>query len=202
MKRKLILGACLLGLALSSCQNTNQPMEQTNEVKYSDTETIATILGRKSVRSYTSQPVEEKKVDLLLRAGMAAPSGMDRRPWELIVVTDRATLDTMASKLPYTRMLTQAPLAIVVCGDTTKTSYFELDCSAVTQNILLAAEALGLGAVWSASYPHELQMQVAREYLHLPDHIMPLSVIPVGYPDGDTPVKDKYDPARIHYNKW
>ena len=141
-------------------------------------------------------------LDAMVKAGMAAPSGMDRRPWEFVVVTDREALDSMAAKLPYAKMLTNAPLAIVVCGDTTLSSYWYLDCSAATQNVLLAAEALGLGAVWTAAYPYEDRIDVVRQNTGLPENIVPLCVIPIGYPDGPQKAKDKFDPQRVHRNKY
>ena len=138
----------------------------------------------------------------ILKAGMAAPSGKDVRPWELIVIDDREVLDSMAAVLPYAKMLKEAPMAIVVCGDTTKSSYWYLDCSAATQNVLLAAEALGLGAVWTAAYPYEDRIDVVRQNTGLPENIVPLCVIPIGYPDGPQKAKDKFDPQRVHRNKY
>ena len=163
---------------------------------------LENIAERKSVRKYLNKSVEEDKIDAMVKAGMAAPSGMDRRPWEFVVVTDRAALDSMAAKLPYAKMLTAAPLAIVVCGDTTLSSYWFLDCSAATQNVLLAAEALGLGAVWTAAYPYEDRIDVVRQNTGLPEHIVPLCVIPIGYPDGPQKAKDKFDEKRVHRNKY
>jgi len=147
--------------------------------------------------------VEAEKIELLIRAGMAAPSSRDRRPWEFIVVTDRLILDEMGEKLPFARMLKETKQAIVVCGDTTLSdNAWFLDCSAASQNILLAAESMGLGAVWTAAYPYEDRIESVRNVLQLPDHIIPLNVIPVGYPIGNEQPKDKYDKARIHYNGW
>ena len=140
------------------------------------------IFERKSVRAYLNKGVEKEKIDFMLRAGMAAPTGRDIRPWEFVVVSDRAKLDSMAAALPYAKMLTQARNAIIVCGDSVRSSYWYLDCSAAAQNILLAAESLGLGAVWTAAYPYEDRMQVVRKYTNLPDNILPLCVIPFGYP--------------------
>ena len=151
------------------------------------------IFERKSVRTYLNKGVEKEKIDLLLRAGMAAPSGKDVRPWEFVVVSDRAKLDSMAAALPYAKMLTQARNAIIVCGDSVKSSYWYLDCSAAAQNILLAAESLGLGAVWTAAYPYEDRMQVVRKYTGLPENILPLCVIPFGYPAVQQQPKQKYD---------
>ena len=163
---------------------------------------LENIAARKSVRKYLKKEVEEEKITAMLKAGMAAPSGMDRRPWEFVVVTDRAALDSMAASLPYAKMLAQAPMAIVVCGDSTRSSYWYVDCSAVTQNVLLAAEALGLGAVWTAAYPYEDRIGVVRKYTAMPEQFVPLCIIPVGYPDGPQKAKDKYDESKIHRNKF
>ncbi len=160
------------------------------------------IFSRKSVRKYLSQPVEKEKVELLLKAGMSAPSGKDVRPWEFVVVEDRAVLDAMAEGLPYAKMLKDVSLAIVICGDVTKSSYWYVDCSAVAQNILLAAEALGLGAVWTAAYPYQERMDVVRKYTGLPENIETLCVIPVGYPAKPYVAKDKWDDSKVHCNKW
>lgn len=163
---------------------------------------LENIAERKSVRKFLNKEVEEEKITAMIKAGMAAPSGMDRRPWEFVVVTDRAALDSMAAGLPYAKMLTQAPLAIVVCGNPTLSSYWYLDCSAATQNILLAAEALNLGAVWTAAYPYDDRSNVVRKYTAMPENIIPLCVIPIGYPDGPQKAKDKYDDTKVHRNKY
>lgn len=172
------------------------------ENKWQTQDALETIFSRKSVRKYLPKPVEKEKQELLLKAGMAAPSGKDVRPWELIVIDDRETLEAMAEVLPYAKMLKEAPLAIVVCADTTKSSYWYVDCSAVAQNILLAAEALGLGAVWTATYPYAERMDVVKKYTAIPDQINSLCVIPVGYPAMLHSPKDKWDPSKVHTNKW
>lgn len=182
----------------TSCMGDQKQDETTLKSKA----VLENIAERKSVRKYLNKSVEEDKIDAMVKAGMAAPSGMDRRPWEFVVVTDREALDSMAAKLPYAKMLTNAPLAIVVCGDTTRSSYWYLDCSAATQNVLLAAEALGLGAVWTAAYPYEDRIDVVRQNTGLPEKIVPLCVIPIGYPDGPQKAKDKFDPQRVHRNKY
>ena len=182
----------------TSCMGDQKQDETTLKSKA----VLENIAERKSVRKYLNKSVEEDKIDAMVKAGMVAPSGMDRRPWEFVVVTDREALDSMAAKLPYAKMLTNAPLAIVVCGDTTRSSYWYLDCSAATQNVLLAAEALGLGAVWTAAYPYEDRIDVVRQNTGLPENIVPLCVIPIGYPDGPQKAKDKFDPQRVHRNKY
>ena len=182
----------------TSCMGDQKQDETTLKSKA----VLENIAERKSVRKYLNKSVEEDKIDAMVKAGMAAPSGMDRRPWEFVVVTDREALDSMAAKLPYAKMLTNAPLAIVVCGDTTRSSYWYLDCSAATQNVLLAAEALGLGAVWTAAYPYEDRIDVVRQNTGLPENIVPLCVIPIGYPDGPQKAKDKFDLQRVHRNQY
>ena len=157
--KKIFSFLCLIAaivVAMSACSSTKE------EKGTSETGNAAldNIFARKSVRTYLNKGVEKEKIDLMLRAGMAAPSGKDIRPWEFIVVSDRAKLDSMAAALPYAKMLTQARNAIIVCGDSVRSSYWYLDCSAAAQNILLAAESLGLGAVWTAAYPYEDRMQV------------------------------------------
>ncbi len=165
--------------------------------------TIEVILSRKSVRNFIpGRAIHPVDIEAILRAGMAAPSGKDIRPWELLVIDDREILAAMAEDLPTAKMLAQAPLAIIVCGDVNKSFYWYLDCAAVTQNILLACESLGLGAVWTASYPYEERMEIVARYTHLPEHILPLAVIPIGYPEGKHTAKNKFDPNRIRYNKW
>lgn len=163
---------------------------------------LENIFARKSVRKYLPDKIEKEKIITLLKAGMAAPTGKDTRPWEFIVIEERSVLDSLAEHLPYAKMLKQAPMAIVVCGDTTKSTYWYIDCALAGQNILLAAEAQGLGAVWTASYPYQDRMNVVRRYTHLPDYVESLCVIPIGYPAMPHQPKDKWDISKIHENKW
>jgi len=180
----------------SSCQGNNDTVDQGEAA-------LSVIHNRKSVRNYIKErPIEKQDVETLLKAAMAAPSGKDVRPWEFIVIDDRETLDRMADALPTAKMLTEAPMAIVVCGDTVRSSYWYLDCSAAAQNILLAAEALELGAVWTASYPYRDRMQVVIDNTNMPPHTLPLVVIPIGYPKGPQKAKEKFDSSRIHLNEW
>lgn len=160
------------------------------------------ILSRKSVRKYTDQPVTDEQIDTLLKAAMAAPTGKNVRPWEFVVVRDREVLDAMAQALPYAKMLAQANVAIVVCGDVEKSAYWYVDCSAATQNLLLAAENMGLGAVWTATYPYEDRMDVCKRYLNLPDNIHSLCVVPIGCPAKPFVPMDKYDATKIHNEKY
>jgi nitroreductase len=171
-------------------------------------DTLKTIFARKSVRTYRSEAVSDEKLQVLVRAGMAAPTAVDKRPWEFVVVTDRAVLKQLADALPYAKMTDRAAAAIVVGGDVRKqwggmeSDYWIMDCSAATQNILLAAESMGLGAVWTAVYPEESRVRAVRQILGIPHHVVPLNLIPVGMPAGREKAKDKYDPRQVHWNKW
>lgn len=168
-----------------------------------ENETLEVIHNRKSVRHFTDQPVSKEQIETLLRAGMAAPTAVNRQPWVFYVVTQRDVLDTLSQQLPYAKMLTQAQAAIVVCGDMEKAGnlkdkgYWVQDCCAATENILLAAESIGLGAVWTASYPYDDRTQVVIKALNLPKDHVPLNVIPIGYPTGEDVPKNKWKPENI-----
>ncbi len=166
------------------------------------------IATRTSVRSFTSQEVSDEIVEKLLRAGMAAPSGMNMQPWEFIVIKDRAVLNDLADKLPYAKMLYQAPLAFVVCGQTRTNAfgrtmenpYWAYDTSAAIENVLLAAHALGLGAVWTDGMNEKAPL--VRQSLGIPESVYPIAVIPIGYPAETPAPKNKWNPAKVHYDKW
>jgi len=170
-------------------------------------ETLRVIVGRKSVRHYTDEPVWKDALELIVRAGMAAPSAVNCQPWEFVVVTERETLHALAEGLEYARMLDSAGAAIVVCGVPDKTppgtgDYWVQDCSAATQNILLAIESLGLGAVWTGVYPRRERVAHVRKVLKVPEGVIPLNVIPIGWPVGDEDPKDKYVPEKVHWERW
>lgn len=168
-----------------------------------------TVSGRASVRKFDrSRPVGDDVVERLLRAAMCAPSAMDRRTWEFIVVRDREKLGRLALMLPSSRIGNGAPLAIVVCGKTDNglngrgKEFWVQECSAATMNLLLAAKALGLGAVWTGVFPREEPVMAVREVLGVPEGYEPLNVIPVGWPAEDPAPKDKWDPGKIHHDGW
>lgn len=168
---------------------------------------LTVIHSRKSVRHFTGQEVGKDLLDKLLRAGMAAPTAVNKQPWSFVVVTDRKVLDALKDGLPFAKMLAKAGAAIIVCAlpekaYSHKLEYAIIDSSCASQNILLAAEALGLGAVWTAAYPDEDRMGVVRKTLHIPDNVIPLNVIPIGYPTGEDKPKDKFKAENIHWEKW
>lgn len=173
-----------------------------------DNPTLKVIHSRKSVRHYINRKVAKEDLLMLVKAGMAAPTAVDRRPWAFIIVTDKAKLEELEMGLPYTKMLTKAGAGIIVCGVMEKAlpgegkEFWIQDCSAATENILLAAESMSLGAVWTAAYPSQERMGHVRKVLDIPENIVPLNVIPVGYSLGDEKPKDKFDPANVHWEKW
>lgn len=162
---------------------------------------LENILSRKSVRKFTPKKVTKDEIVTLLKAAMAAPCARNSQVWRFVVVDSAEILAKMAAKLPYARLET-ATTAIVVCADSTGyCKFWEQDCGAATENILLAAESMGLGCCWTAASDEE-RGAVVREALELPEEILPFCVIPVGHPDGDFKPKDKWKPENIHYNKW
>lgn len=166
------------------------------------------IYTRLSVRQFTGEKVKKKDLMAMLRAGMSAPSAVNMQPWAFVVVTDRGTLDKLCEALPYAKMLDKAGAAIIVCGVPDKDEiyskdYWVMDCSLASGNILLAAHALGYGAVWTAAYADKDRIKSVREILSIPENIIPLNVIPVGVPaDKDEKPKDKFRDENIHWGKW
>ena len=166
---------------------------------------IEAILTRRSVRRYTDQPVSKETVKSLLEAAMNAPSAGNQQPWQYIVVEDRGVLDGIQQVHPYSSMLQQAPMAIVVCGDIDREiykGYWVQDCSAATQNLLIAARALGLGAVWLGVYPLEDRIDGISRLLSLPRNIIPLAIISIGHSTIEQGRADRYDDSRVHRNRW
>ncbi len=166
-------------------------------------EVIEAIHKRSSVRSYSSREVPREVLMELVGAGMAAPSGANKQPWEFIVVEDREVLDQIAKSK---KMFAGAKAAIVVAGhsdgDGDGSIYWYQDCSAAAQNILLAAHSLGLGAVWTTVHPHAQLESSAKELFDLPDGVTALCIIAIGYPNSEPKPKKKWDAEKIHYNKW
>ena len=210
MKNWIILLLCAVLVILSVRLSVTAKAETENDMK--DTPkggnaSIENIMTRSSVRTYTAELVDSADVITLLKAGMAAPTAMNRQPWVFVVITDAARRAAMAAELPYCKMAATAPLLIAVCGDKAKfiedaPEYWVQDCSAAMENILLAAHALGLGAVWTGVYPVQDRVEMVSKALGLPEGIIPLNIICIGHPDSDNPAKDKWDPAKVHYNMF
>lgn len=168
-------------------------------------EAMEAILTRRSIRRYTGQPVEMETVHELLEAAMSAPSAGNEQPWQFVVVTERWLLNEIPGHHPHSSMVPGAALAILVCGDTKRekhAGFWVQDCAAATQNILLAAHARGLGDVWLGIHPRQQRAEVFRRLFGLPEYVVPLCLIAIGHPAEEKPSPNRYDPARIHYDKW
>jgi nitroreductase len=163
---------------------------------------LEAILARRSIREYTSQPVEREKLRTLLEAATAAPSGMNARPWEFVVIDDPGCLQDVRQQLSSQY---NAPAAIVVCGhpvDDGGRRYWVLDCAAATENILLAALELGLGTCWIAVYPNEDRIASISRVLSLPEDVTPLNVIYVGYPAEEKEARTQYDDSQVFWQRY
>lgn len=163
------------------------------------------IFERRSIRKYTSSPVSNSDIENLLRAAMAAPSAGNQQPWEFILIKDKNMLTDITKVHPYSQMLKEAALAIVICADLDKEKHdgcWVQDCSAATENILIEAQHLGLGSVWIGVYPKEDLVKGLKELLNLPVRIVPLSIVSLGYPAENKEPSNRYDKLRIHINKW
>jgi nitroreductase len=163
------------------------------------------ILSRRSIRKYTNEPVPNEIIKELLKAAMSAPSAVNEQPWHFIVIKDRKLLDEIPKIHPYSQMLRGASVAILVCGDLQlekAKGFWHIDCSAATQNLLIAVQAKGLGAVWVGCYPREERIKPLQKLLGIPDHVIPFSLIPIGYPAEQKTPANRYNESRIHYDGW
>jgi len=166
---------------------------------------IEAIMTRRSIRKYTEKQVSDDQIHRMLTAAMAAPTAANQQAWEFIVITDRQILDTIPEVHPYSRMLLEAPAAVLVCGNLeteTRKGYYPQDCAAATQNILLAAHAMGLGAVWLGVHPREERVTGIRKLLGIPDHVVPVALVAIGHPAESHPGVDRYDEKKVHKDTW
>lgn len=194
------MAALSIAATLSSCGGSDSCGSSSQEAA------IQNIMTRVSVRKYDGKPVSEAEVEALLRAGMAAPTAMNRQPWDFVVVDDRAELDSLAAALRRAPIANGCPLVVVVCGNIEKAGegneFWVQDASAATENILLAAHAMGLGAVWCGGYPLADRCEAVGKVLGLPSYVKPLSIICVGHPAEAPAVKDKWKPENVHRNRF
>lgn len=168
-------------------------------------ETLEAIYTRRSVRNFKHDPVPDDDVQDLLRAGMQAPSARNEQPWHFIVIDEPAVLHAIPEFHPYSKMLLDAPLAILVCSDRkleSKRASWLQDCSAATQNILLAAHTKGLGAVWLGIFPDSERVFGMQSLLEMPKDIRPVSLVAIGYPESTPEPVDRFNADRVHRNKW
>lgn len=168
-------------------------------------ETCEAIRTRRSIRQYSPEPVPETALNEILKAAMMAPSAGNAQPWQFVVISDRNLLDEIPKFHPYSAMLKQVSTAVLICGDMALEKYpgyWIIDCAAATQNLLLAAHALGLGTVWLGIYPDAARVEGMRRLLKLPDGIVPHSLVPVGYAAETKTHPDRFQDSRIHRNGW
>ncbi len=164
-----------------------------------------TIFKRRSIRKYRDGEIDQKKIEQIIRAGMNAPSAGNEQPWHFIVVRDRGILDGIINVHPYSSMLKEADVAIVLCGDITLDHYdgfWVQDCAAAAENMLLEITDMGLGSVWLGVYPIKERVDGLRTIFSLPENIYPFAVFPVGYPGEDKNSNNRFDPSRIHFDAW
>ena len=168
-------------------------------------EAMNAILSRRSIRKYTAEPVPDSVIEEILRAAMSAPSAGNQQPWHFIVIRERSLLDQIPTYHPHSSMVREAPVAILICADTALEShkgYWVQDCAAATENLLIAVQALGLGAVWLGVYPREDRVQGLKKLFNLPESVIPLSLVPVGHPAEQKPPADRFNRERLHYTGW
>ncbi len=166
-------------------------------------ETLNFIWTRRSIRSFTAEPVPDVLVRELLEAAMAVPSACSRDPWEFLVLRGKEDLKKVASCLPNGSFLAGAPLGIIVCGDLNRAhsgnlSYLIQDCSASIENILLAANALGLGGCWIGIHPREERIEALSRIFHFPEKVIPVGAVALGFPVSRPEPRTRFDPARVH----
>ena len=159
------------------------------------------IFERRSIRKYQARAVEADKVELLLRAAMAAPTARDAREWAFVVVTDRALLEKLSRVHAYTGCAAEAPLAIVPVA-AGKSSFWQQDLGASVQTLLLEARSLGLGGVWMGIAPSPERMADVSAILSLPEDVRPFAIVPIGYPAEEKPPRGLWEPEKVHYNGW
>lgn len=168
-------------------------------------DTLECIQTRRSIRKFKNKKVTDDMIKKILQAGMMAPSAGNQQSWQFIVITEKKLLDEIPRIHPYAAMARQAAIAILICGDLnaeTHKGFWVQDCSAAAQNMLLAAHALGLGAVWTAVYPRQDRIDAARELFGLPQYIVPLALIPIGYSDEVPKTENRFAPEKVHVNRW
>ena len=209
MKMKRFILILAAAIAAAACGNNPAPAPEKGAIE--------TIMSRKSVRSFTGGKLSEEQLNTLLKAAMAAPTAMNAQPWSFLVITD----DEAKSAIPGAERgdaIKTAGAVIIVCGETTLSriprdnpdgepevfpnGFWYQDCSAAAENLLLAAEAIDLGAVWLSCYPNEGKCAAVKAAFGLPENVEPLCIIPVGVPAGEDQPKDKWKPEKVHNNRW
>ncbi len=168
-------------------------------------DTLKAIVTRRSIRKFRQKSVAPEALRTIIEAGMYAPSARNEQPWHFIVISERGILDEIMHAHPYASMLAQAPVAILVCGDTNlekSPGYWSIDCAAATQNMLLAAHDMGIGSVWLGVHPRQGRKDALGKICGLPHHVEPFSLVALGYPDETKEKPDRWREERIHTDRW
>jgi nitroreductase len=168
-------------------------------------DTLETLFNRRSIRKYTSQKISDEQLSFILKSAMYAPSAVNKQPWHFIVFRNRQTIQEIIKAHPNASMLLQANVAILVCWDENlqhDVGYGPVDCAAATENMLLAAHSLGLGAVWVGIYPRSQRMEAIQKIFNLPSDIRGFSIVSLGYPAESKTTPERFNQARIHHEKW
>ena len=213
MKKTFLLMAAA-AMLFAACCNKQEAATADNTADV----VMQNILARKSVRSYNGDTIPAAVMENILKAAMAAPSGRDLRPWQIVVMTDKSQYETVFEGNFNMKKFMESGAVVILCADTVFSAptredpdgpaveqinqLWRDDMGAVTENLLLAVEAYGLGACWTACYPYPDRMDPIKKALALPPTVVPYAVVPIGYPNGETQPKDKWDPACVHYNRW
>lgn len=166
---------------------------------------LETLRTRRSIRKFTGQDVTDDELKILLECAMLAPSAKNEQPWQFFVVRDQAVRERLAQASPYTGMAAHAPVVIVVMGDTREEKapgFWEQDCAAATENLLLAARATGLGAVWCGIHPEKEREAAIRQVLEIPAQVIPFALVCVGHPAQEAKEASRFKPDRVHFEKW
>lgn len=164
-----------------------------------------TIYKRRSIRKFQQKSVEQDLLLKIIKAGMNAPSAVGQQPWQFVIIDDKQVIEEVVKVHPNAKPAMNAPISILVCGDLDKErsqGNWPIDCAAATQNMLLEIASLGLGGCWLGIYPREQRMNRLRELIGAPEHIVPFSLIALGYPAEELAPKDTFDAKRIYYNSW
>lgn len=203
----ILLGAALVAVSIRLAVSANSGSNDSASPLSDSQAAIENIMTRASVREYIDSLVPDSVVVKILRAGMAAPTAANRQPWHFYVIENQTVKDSIASAFKYAKMVSGSAFDVVVCGntnlmftgDTPARGNWVLDCSAATENMLLAAHALGVGAVWCGMYPEDDRVADLKRILSLPDTLVPLNVVSFGYPKNPVVPKDKWDATKVDY---
>lgn len=166
---------------------------------------FSAILQRRSIRKYSGKKLSKQLVDDLLKAAMYAPSAMNNQAWQFVVVDDRQKLDEVLKVISYAEMLKSSQAAILICGDLNlekNIDYIQQNCSAATQNLMLWAHGVGLGSCWIGVYPVKETVSGLQKLFNLPEYVVPISMVSLGYPAENPIAEERFKPEKVHFNKW